>query len=362
MVPNQEKFMYKNKLMKKLTAKYFIVLASLAFIMFANLNLVTQTAQAATLPFVAQNKLERHCKVELPKFPFAFNPKTGEFFKYNGSNRNASEDANPINVIKTSNSLKKLLEGCRCKDFITTRGIFGVETEDIKRSSWATFHLKNVCQYIQEQRLIETEGASGTTSIEYCTIESTKLVIKDLKITLPTFKRIDQTKDCVINSDGREKCLSLQHYIKEECKTGHGPESKVEGIECKNKDIVQCVGNSDTPIIFDFNDGFTSESLNINKVLKTEDQKGFQNITDQGAGTNNPAINILLYIINTLANLSFLISVFMLIMAGFYTVIASGNTEMNNKAKAAIKYFVMAVSFTLLSYSIVTIIKALLYS
>jgi hypothetical protein len=49
-------------------------------------------------------------------------------------------------------------------------------------------------------------------------------------------------------------------------------------------------------------------------------------------------------------------------MAGFYTVIASGNTEMNNKAKAAIKYFVMAVSFTLLSYSIVTIIKALLYS
>ena len=186
--------------------------------------------------------------------------------------------------------------------------------------------------------------------------------IIDLKITLPTFKRIDQTKDCVINSDGREKCLSLQHYIKEECKTGHGPESKVEGIECKNKDIVQCVGNSDTPIIFDFNDGFTSESLNINKVLKTEDQKGFQNITDQGAGTNNPAINILLYIINTLANLSFLISVFMLIMAGFYTVIASGNTEMNNKAKAAIKYFVMAVSFTLLSYSIVTIIKALLYS
>ena len=156
--------------------------------------------------------------------------------------------------------------------------------------------------------------------------------------------------------------MSAQHYIKEECKTGRGPESKIKGVECKNKDIVQCIGDEKTPEILDFNDGFTSESLNVDKVLKTQDQKGFQNIQDQGAGTNNPAINILLYIINTLANLSFLISVFILIMAGFYTVIASGNTEMNNKAKAAIKYFVMAVSFTLLSYAIVTVIKALIYS
>ena len=63
-----------------------------------------------------------------------------------------------------------------------------------------------------------------------------------------------------------------------------------------------------------------------------------------------------------MAGLSFLIAVAMLILGGFYLVMASGNSEMTDKGKKAIKNFILAIIFTLLSYSIVTIIQLLLYS
>lgn len=359
MEPNHEKFMYKNKVMKKLTVKYFIVLTSLALLMLTNSNLV---AQAGTLRFIPSDKEKRHCEIKLKKFPFAFDINTSKFYTYNSSNQSReSESAKPQEVIKSSTLLEKLLEGCRCKKYITTRGVFGVETTDIKRSSWAKNFLNNTCEYIQEVRNMELQR-EATTSIEFCTITSDQLTIAGLPITIETFKNIDITSDCKLDTNNREKCLSKRYEIQTKCKATKNPDAIFHGIKCTDAAIIQCVGDNQEPEILDFLDGFTSDSLNIDTVLKTNDQKGFQKIQDQGAGANNPAINLLLFIINTLANLSFLISVFMLIMAGFYTVIASGNTEMNNKAKAAIKYFVMAVCFTLLSYSIVTIIKALIYS
>ena len=130
---------------------------------------------------------------------------------------------------------------------------------------------------------------------------------------------------------------------------------------CENLRYFGCI-SGDKPEYLNIETGFTSESLDVNKVLKTQDQVGFQGIEDQGAGDTNPAINFLLYIINTLANLSFLISVFFLIMGGFYLVIASGNSEMTDKGKTAIKNFIFAITFTLLSYTIVVIIRTLLYS
>ena len=63
-----------------------------------------------------------------------------------------------------------------------------------------------------------------------------------------------------------------------------------------------------------------------------------------------------------MAGLSFLIAVAMLILGGFYLVMASGNSEMTDKGKKAIQNFILAIIFTLLSYSIVTIIQLLLYS
>ena len=83
---------------------------------------------------------------------------------------------------------------------------------------------------------------------------------------------------------------------------------------------------------------------------------------NQGAGSSNPALNTILYIINLLAGLSFLIAVAMLILGGFYLVMASGNSEMTDKGKKAIQNFIYAIIFTLLSYTIVTIIQILLYS
>jgi len=213
--------------------------------------------------------------------------------------------------------------------------------------------LAQTCLHIQTEEITsQSEKYCGITQNQY----------QSENMTLSKFKDIDLNKNCTLDSANREGCLLKKHQIQSQCRQDSSPTTTVHGVECRKAHIVQCVGDNPNPIEFDELDGFTSESLNIDKVLKTEGQEGFQNISDQGAGTNNPAINFLLYIINTLANLSFLISVFMLIMAGFYTVIASGNSEKSAQAKAAVKYFIIAVSFTLLSYSIVTIIKALLYS
>jgi len=108
-----------------------------------------------------------------------------------------------------------------------------------------------------------------------------------------------------------------------------------------------------------------SNNLQTSQVLLQKDQRGlvgFFKTNDQGAGTDNPAINLVLYIINLLAGLSFMIAVAMLIIGGFYLVMASGNSEMTDKGKQSIKNFVLAITFTLLSYAIVTIIQAILYS
>lgn len=315
------------------------------------------------LPDIPRDKLEEKCRPKLNNFPFAYNPETAKFFTMEGTNPVEDNNASYENVINSKTQLAKLFDLCRCTEEITRRGVFGVETTDAKKSSWAQNFLtqNSACGYIKEVSTRKLEGAgSGVTSRKYCLF--TRQDHENLKMSRSMYKQMDQDNDCTIGSTNREKCLLKRYEIQNGCKTAQSPDTTINNIQCKEAYNVQCVGDNEDPEVLDFNDGFTSESLNIEKVLKTTGQKGFQNIQDQGAGTNNPGINLILYIINTLANLSFLISVFMLIMAGFYTVIASGNTEMNNKAKAAIKYFVMAVTFTLLSYSIVTLIKALIYS
>ena len=295
------------------------------------------------------------CPTILKQIPYSYNVKEKTFNPPN---------ATLLEITNSDDELLKLVKPCQCLDQIAKQNVFGPEVGEFKKSDWAKRFLPDACKRIQQTNSTQINGAS-TTSSQFCTISTPDLTIENKTILLTLFKAIDQHPvDCQLNSN-REKCLLKREQARIFCQSGQAPNTQIEGVPnfvCKEIDQMQCIRDSATPEKIDFDQGFDSESFNVNSVLKTEGQTGFTNIEDQGAGSNNPAINFILYIINLLTNLSFLISVLMLIMAGFYSVIASGNEEMNNKSKAAIKYFIMAITFTLLSYTIVIIIRSVLYS
>jgi uncharacterized membrane protein len=318
------------------------------------------------------------------------------------------------------NHLKRLVAPCQClatfESLRQLNTVFSKELRDANSDSdrqaaieekkkrlqkryWIEDHIlsrNNMCDLIYVVRTSPpptTPAAPATpppeVRVNYCIYKESNLTIfdthnasniKGIKKLIQidsTSKGVDEwrknTKSCTIDTN-REICLLNLYAAQAKCENTATsanisnnlkpePETADLTIEssCENLRYFGCIGGT-KPEYLNIEPGFTSESLDVNKVLKTEQQQGFQVLEDQGAGANNPAINFILYIINTLSNLSFLVSVFFLIMGGFYLVIASGNSEMTDKGKTAIKNFIFAITFTLLSYTIVVIIRTLLYS
>ena len=256
--------------------------------------------------------------------------------------------------------------------------------ERLEKRYWIEDHLLNqysMCRTINVRQTKPTPPATGPNTINYCIYKQTE--VDDLPEQIRSIESLitlDLNKDCKIEGN-KEKCqenlktasvkcaLDQRADISNELQADGKYSTIVDGAvteepvlrNCSNIRYFGCL-DGNKPEYLDIEKGFTSESLNVNAVLKTTGQTGFQGIENQGAGDNNPAINFILKIINTLSNLSFLVSVFFLIMGGFYLVIASGNSEMTDKGKTAIKNFIFAITFTLLSYTIVIIIRTLLYS
>ena len=225
------------------------------------------------------------------------------------------------------------------------------------RHAWANAHLKDVCSFLQ---ISESTRSADVTTFKTCAFDP------DLTtdITLSQLKATDTNNDCKINTD-TEKCLHKKFRAQKAC-SSLATDFSVDGFtgECEEIQQYHCIKNN-TPEKLDFNDGASESNLDTSKYLLKEDQDGFVKFfkdNNQGAGNQNPAINLILYVINLLAGLSFLIAVGMLILGGFYLVMASGNSEMTDKGKNAIKNFILAITFTLLSYAIVTFIQILLYS
>ena len=252
----------------------------------------------------------------------------------------------------------------------------------------STNNTNNACSYINIKQT-QTQPPSQNKNISYCLYNNitgwNQLTNIDNIKTIQNLKNLDfESNDngpanCKIDTDN-EKCKANQFAAIQKCQsnpktsaqelaknikgptTANDPQDNQGPIlSCSNIVYYGCIGQ-EKPQYLNIDTGYTSESLDVNKVLKREDQQGFIKIGDQGAGENNPLINTILYIINLLTNLSFLVSVMFLIIGGFYLVLASGNSEMTDKGKDAIKNFIFAITFTLLSYTIVIIIRTLLYS
>jgi len=330
-----------------------------------------------------------------------------------------STNSDPNIIIDSEAELKKLVAPCRCLEMFSDlrmpeqvfSSALASSTTDAERTAaiqdkkermqkklWLERYIlgtQNLCQHINfkitqapapqaqpapaaQQAPAAQAPAPAPMQINYCLYLQSNLAPFDPNAsnikTLRSLITLDQNKNCQIDSR-RETCNMNLAAAQEKCKANpqaditknltpvpDGPAREL-GIStnCSNLPYFGCL-RANLPEYLDIEPGYTAESLDVNKVLKTDGQIGFQGIDDQGAGENNPAINFLLYIINTLSNLSFLIAVFFLIMGGFYTVVASGNSEATDKGKAAIKNFIFAITFTLLSYTIVIIIRTLLYS
>jgi len=319
------------------------------------------------------------------------------------------EEKSPNNVGANLTDIKKLVAPCQCfnafKDFsmnlnsIFSRNLGSASNETerteqrdklverLEKRYWIEDHLLNqysMCRTINVRQTKPTPPATGPTgpnTINYCIYQQREVADLPEQIrSIESLITLDLNKNCKIDGNKEEcqknlktatvKCaldqgVALDNELKADGKYSTIVNGAVKEIPvkrtCSNIRYFGCL-DGNKPEYLDIEPGFTSESLNVNAVLKTTGQTGFQGIENQGAGDNNPAINFILKIINTLSNLSFLVSVFFLIMGGFYLVIASGNSEMTDKGKTAIKNFIFAITFTLLSYTIVIIIRTLLYS
>jgi len=330
--------------------------------------------------YKASDVTEAKCKRDiLPKLPYALKPKTREYYQLNSSNEFKLEPkANPgftssdqTYTLNDAAKISELAKACACKHSNQTLDPknFGTETTDYTRYFWATIHLSQTCQYITNTKQSSVDG-SGEKTINYCAIKPQ--VIKDSTLTLTQYKTADTDNDCKIDSNKQETCLVKLYKAHNKCDDPTQTNFSADGFTGSCIDLkqnrFQCV-NKDTPEELLFNDQVQQDKLNTNYALtnKEQNQSGFIGFfakrgNDQGAGADNPAINLILYIINLLAGLSFMIAVAMLIIGGFYLVMASGNSEMTDKGKQSIKNFVLAITFTLLSYAIVTIIQAIIYS
>ncbi len=199
-----------------------------------------------------------------------------------------------------------------------------------------------------------------------CAFDPDDIEIDDEELSITQFRSFDSNNNCEI--DDEEKCAIEYSKAVTNCQTANEQQTIMSTLipcpEIRNRKW-SCIKGDIKKLTF--SDGDFNESLKISEALQKEGQDGFIKFfsiedNNQGAGTNNPAINLILYVINLLAGLSFLIAVAMLILGGFYLVMASGNSEMTDRGKKAIQNFIYAIIFTLLSYTIVTIIQILLYS
>jgi hypothetical protein len=240
-------------------------------------------------------------------------------------------------------------------------------------AEWIRHHKNLFCKYIQTQT-IESKPALPT-QVTYCKIEQWEVEFFNLDID--NFRAFDTNNDCKIEDteDENELCELELYTARQECSVlSEYPLAdiyldQIEGVNnenaCQQLSKIYC--DKGEKKILDLGE-FDSTQLSTDTLRNTQGsgenitgQKGFQKIKDQGAGENNPAINFILNIINILTNLAFFVSMFFLIMGGFYMVMASNNSEMQDKGKNAIKYFVFGISFVLLSYLLVVLIEGFLF-
>jgi hypothetical protein len=231
-------------------------------------------------------------------------------------------------------------------------------------AEWIRHHKNLFCKYIQTTEIKAPATAGGATNIQYCKIEQSSLNQDNLDIN--DFRAFDTNNDCQIMTN--EKCELDLYKARQTCSSNslatksqlnlNGVANVTDQNACQQLNKIYCDGT--TKKILDLGE-FDSTQLNTKTLTVEDEQTGFQEIEDQGAGENNPAINFILNIINILTNLAFFVSMFFLIMGGFYMVMASNNSEMQDKGKNAIKYFVFGISFVLLSYLLVVLIEGFLF-
>ena len=368
---------------------------------------------------------EDNCKREIQRFPFGrlTDPENNNVRKtlnpaISGPQSIYAENSDPSTFETKRDKVRQLVAPCFCMNnyqenikqklnLIFSRDLRQATTQAdriaaqneltirLQKKYWIEDHLLNtnsICKLIRFNQTQQSavNGTRQPDQINYCIYQDDALTeIPENIRNHETLVQYDTNRNCKIDNisdDSKEKCQVYLKSAQEHCRlnpstksdtlagllhtqdqyqTGRMIDGRAETIQidtvCSNLRYFGCLAK-DKPEYLNLETGFSSDSLDVNKVLKTEGQIGFQGIGDQGAGSNNPAINFLLKIMNILSNLSFLVSVFFLIMGGFYLVIASGNSEMTDKGKTAIKNFIFAITFTLLSYTIVVIIRTLLYS
>ena len=223
------------------------------------------------------------------------------------------------------------------------------------------------CTPNQEQAASTQPQKPSVTCTSFCKIDPSVLKQEawegDINLTINEFRALDKNNNCEI--DFEESCQVELNSAIQACKTGAqkvSPHTLMTDIPCADIGYYSCIKGEVVETNFD--NSIKQDQFSTSNI-RAEGQRSFINAftnNDQGAGADNPAINLILYIINLLAGLSFMIAVAMLIIGGFYLVMASGNSEMTDKGKQSIKNFVLAITFTLLSYAIVTIIQAIIYS
>ena len=342
---------------------------------------------------------EANCNKTLQEFPFfnqyTFVEKT-KFYQPDTSATNITiQDA----LKKTFPEAIQVFAACQCidrgisdyKDALFTTPPSDPKTEvtehqnHIKLLGIKDWIERNIITNLQTCQLFrqKTTQDSDPQTLSTCIIKHEKLTVEPFrtphKISVKTFQNLDRNQNCTIDSSF-EKCLQKIEVARQICDTSAvkespltGPVPKETGTGFDNKKIAcnrlsnYVCSTAGVLNYINFDGDLQAGSMDTSKTLLKEEQTGLANFfrtpnNNQGAGSSNPALNTILYIINLMAGLSFLIAVAMLILGGFYLVMASGNSEMTDKGKKAIQNFILAIIFTLLSYSIVTIIQLLLYS
>ena len=330
------------------------------------------TANANTFQTSDIYPKEEKCPELFKKFPYALDVKAKKFYKVGTKPEDLTlnpktNPSSPDTIVFYKENTIKLAATCQCLTSIPNPNYWPTVTTAATQAAWANIYLAQVCDYVQIERV--TKVSAGNRTFKPCSIDPAALEAS--KLNIDQFRNVDTNHNCKLDAGGREKCLTTRTLIQNTCKN-RATEFNFDGVKdsCAAAIQYQCIANNTKPKKIPlFDDSGQAQAISSQKTLTNKDagQIGFIKFfqlprNDQGAGTDNPAINLVLYIINLLAGLSFLIAVAMLILGGFYLVMASGNSEMTDKGKNAIKNFIFAITFTLLSYAIVTFIQILLYS
>ena len=331
----------------------------------------------------------KKCTKRLQKFPYFFEYEykddSKEYLKSETQNAIIT-DLDKLFKVENEQNILQIQAACLCiqmgtnpnQALISTPPAYPEKDEDSKAKQelhikylgikdWITQNLINnmdTCKRFQTRTKTPDTPSTPPADplVNTCAFNPQKVAQKELSIT--QFRSFDSNNNCEI--DAEEECAIEYSKAVTNCQTKNESQTiKSQPIECPELRKWSCIKGDIKKLTF--SDGDFNESLKISDTLQKEGQDGFIKFfsiegNNQGAGANNPAINLILYVINLLAGLSFLIAVAMLILGGFYLVMASGNSEMTDRGKKAIQNFIYAIIFTLLSYTIVTIIQILLYS